>query len=656
MESNLRILQSFKKINEKINDNEEKQKEINRETDDFIKDISKKIKEIDNENQDLKKELSQTIEKVKREKPKDGKDGKDGRDGKDGYTPVKGKDYFDGKDGADGLDGKNGVDGKNGKDGQDGRNGIDGKDGKNGIGIYNIEININGELIIVLTDKRKINCGVVVGRDGFGYNGNDGVSVTDAKIIDGELVITLSTGRKINAGKIVGEGGTTIEIDPVFTKSPAYSITNQNIENWNNKVEDSNYIHTDNNFTNEYIDKINSNEQNISDLDNNKADKTELEKITPKIYTAKLDLEGVLLETNVSYESIAKDIENNTPINLLAEWNNEQISMNIAEIKYDVDVPYFEFMAHVRNADSSFLFWFYVQSDGHKYCEIKSVDNELLMLNASFNESAALISTNADYATIEDAVLKGKEVIIQTTWHYETIYMRLGEWKAGYTPKYFSFYGLVRDGYLCKEFFLHIGQNGEHTFSDNRTYQMKDEQVQTITGNENSENTYPSSKAVAEYANERAGIVLDYMQTTFADNILTLAGLKRPVPIYYNAEGFEASNSNVGDDWHLTGLDLSPYKRLKFYVKSAGSTNDNYTPSHIVEMYLDPNSKSYKDFYVAGHTSQNPNNANRLHNVTFAVNAEKTAVQFARATSLYGTASTASKDGRNCYLIEGYYD
>jgi exonuclease VII large subunit len=588
MESNLRILQSFKKINEKINDNEEKQKEINREIDDFLKDISERIKEIDNENQDLKKELSQTIEKVKQEKPKDGKDGKDGRDGKDGYTPVKGKDYFDGKDGADGLDGKNGVDGKNGKDGQDGRNGIDGKDGKNGIGIYNIEININGELIIILTDKRKINCGVVVGRDGFGYNGNDGVSVTDAKIIDGELVITLSTGRKINAGKVVGEGGTTIETDPVFTKSPAYSITNQDIENWNNKVEDSNYVHTDNNFTNELKNQITTDQKRI---DNN----------TEKI--SKLD-------------------------------------KNKASLNY--------------------------------------VDSKVKMFHAKIdNSNFQYVKGSADF-TYED-VVNTEDCIIETQVANERVYLKKQEFKNINPPdsiagRYVGFSEIIRVAGEMAELFLFVydpnnlptDEASLDRLKDWGDYQYCQSSYQPIMmGNflgkniydeRNRDNLAPSMKAVGDYTDAQCGVVLDYMQTTFADNILTLAGLKRPVPIYYNAEGFEASNSNIGDDWHLTGLDLSPYKRLKFYVKSAGSTNDNYTPSHIVEMYLDPNSKSYKDFYVAGHTSQNPNNANRLHNVTFAVNAEKTAVQFARATSLYGTASTASKDGRTCYLIEGYYD
>lgn len=130
---------------------------------------------------------------------------------------------------------------------------------------------------------------------------------------------------------------------------------------------------------------------------------------------------------------------------------------------------------------------------------------------------------------------------------------------------------------------------------------------------------------------------------------------KKPVMIYDDPTGFEASNSDVGDDWHLTGLDLSPYKRLKFYVKPAGDTNDNRTPSHVVEMHLDDRAKGATAF-TAGHMSVNPNNRNRIHCITFAVNNEKTAIQFVAANSLYGTANTASSGGRTCYLIEGYYD
>lgn len=72
------------------------------------------------------------------------------------------------KDGRDGRDGKDGKDGKTGPQGPKGDRGIDGKDGKDGAA------------------------------------GQDGVSVTDAKIdFDGSLVITLSNGREINVGEVV---------------------------------------------------------------------------------------------------------------------------------------------------------------------------------------------------------------------------------------------------------------------------------------------------------------------------------------------------------------------------------------------------------------------------------------------------------------------
>lgn len=148
----------------------------------------------------------------------------------------------------------------------------------------------------------------------------------------------------------------------------------------------------------------------------------------------------------------------------------------------------------------------------------------------------------------------------------------------------------------------------------------------------------------------------DYNPSTkkYVDDVaLTLQ--RKPEVIYSDPTGFEASNDDVGDTWHLENLDLSKYKRLKFYVKPGGDTNDNRTPSHVVEMHLDDRAKGSSAF-TAGHMSINPNNRNRIHCVTFAVNNAKTAIQFVAANSLYGTASTSSSGGRTCYLIEGYYD
>lgn len=174
-----------------------------------------------------------------------------------------------------------------------------------------------------------------------------------------------------------------------------------------------------------------------------------------------------------------------------------------------------------------------------------------------------------------------------------------------------------------------------------------------IAANRNDDTNAPSVKAAGDYTDSQCGVVMDYMQTTFATNIMALvADAYGPHIIYDDPTGFEASNDDVGD-WQLNNLDLTPYKRLKFYVKAGGDSNDNRTPMHVVEMHLDDRCKSSIGF-TAGHMTVNPNNRNRIHCVTFAVNESKTAIQFVAANSLYGTASTSSSGGRSCYLIEGY--
>ena len=171
----------------------------------------------------------------------DGADGEDGKDGKDGITPqlrinadtnmwevsydngatwtslnvnatgVDGQDGADGRDGVDGLTpyiGGNGnwwigdtdtgikaagTDGADGRDGADGKDGADGQDGANGVGIADIRINENGELIVILTDGTEKNLGKITG--------NDGVGITGATIDEnGELILTLSDGTELNAG------------------------------------------------------------------------------------------------------------------------------------------------------------------------------------------------------------------------------------------------------------------------------------------------------------------------------------------------------------------------------------------------------------------------------------------------------------------------
>ena len=163
----------------------------------------------------------------------------------------------------------------------------------------------------------------------------------------------------------------------------------------------------------------------------------------------------------------------------------------------------------------------------------------------------------------------------------------------------------------------------------NGTFEQHANKTNDILSNKDSETLYPSVKVVYDL---------------FAPHI-----------IYDDPTGFEASNDDAGDTWHLTGLDLSPYKRIKCYVSSGGDGDSSYSPEHIVEIHLDDRAKGSFGYFTADHAGHCPNNRNRHHIVTFTVNAEKTAIQFQHSISIYGTAASNSSGGRRCYLIEGYY-
>ena len=130
--------------------------------------------------------------------------------GVDTGIPATGSDGADGSDGSDGTDGLTPYIGSNGNwwigstdtgikatgsDGKGGQNGVDGQDGKDGVGIANIEINENGELVVTLTDGTEKNLGKVTGSDGVGITG---AAIND----DGELILTLSDGTELNAGVV----------------------------------------------------------------------------------------------------------------------------------------------------------------------------------------------------------------------------------------------------------------------------------------------------------------------------------------------------------------------------------------------------------------------------------------------------------------------
>ena len=127
-----------------------------------------------------------------------------------------------------------------------------------------------------------------------------------------------------------------------------------------------------------------------------------------------------------------------------------------------------------------------------------------------------------------------------------------------------------------------------------------------------------------------------------------------PVTIYSDSTGFECHDKDPGDAWQLTGLNLSQFKRLKFYVRSAES-GSTQSPSHIVEMHLDDRCRGDNSYFTAGHTAIFPEAEARTHNVIFTVSGDKTSIAFSKCHRISASTAATSLGGRTCYLIEGYY-
>ena len=170
------------------------------------------------------------------------------------------------------------------------------------------------------------------------------------------------------------------------------------------------------------------------------------------------------------------------------------------------------------------------------------------------------------------------------------------------------------------------------------TFEGIHNKVQDIVANSTSVDKYPSTKAV-----------FDQFQ-------------RKPVIVWQDDTGLAALQVNIDTNmnWQLTGLDMTPFKRIKVYAKAGrGSTNAGTTGQMMVEMLLDSRcaDTSHGGHYVGSTLAQKPNDSNRYASLTCAVSADKTKFAVLRQTSLYGTAATTNNDiGANVFLIEGYYD
>lgn len=148
---------------------------------------------------------------------------------------------------------------------------------------------------------------------------------------------------------------------------------------------------------------------------------------------------------------------------------------------------------------------------------------------------------------------------------------------------------------------------------------------------------------------------------------------RKPVTLWETdgTTGLLGNNDGTpGENWQLTGLDMTPYKYIKCYFKiSDFKTSSNYlTPALVVTIPLDAASRAQKDntaispsvpcdMYIGGVNSTNPSDRNVSFCILAAVDTTKTKFQVISQHSIYGTALGGRNDnGRYCYKIEGYFD
>ena len=176
-----------------------------------------------------------------------GKDGKDGRDGRDGLNGLPGKMGLPGKDG---IDGKDGAPGKDGLDGKDGKDGVDGITPEFEVGEIKSVSTYDPAKVELIKNENKYIINMDIPRGRPGANGSKGADGSNGHTpIKGTDYYTESDKQEM-VQMVIEELPPTEEVDltPYAKK--------EDIPDVSNFIEDEDYVHTDNNFTDEDKSKL----------------------------------------------------------------------------------------------------------------------------------------------------------------------------------------------------------------------------------------------------------------------------------------------------------------------------------------------------------------------------------------------------------------
>ena len=162
--------------------------------------------------------------------------GAKGDQGIQGEKGDKGDQGIQGEKGEKGDQGIQGEKGDKGDAGINGTDGINGTNGADGVGITDVTINADNELVLSFSNGNVINLGNIKGEKGDrgeqgqqglqGTKGADGRGIAKTELVNGELVITYTDGTSDNLGSVSGaESGISDLLTYELLGNDTYAVT-----------------------------------------------------------------------------------------------------------------------------------------------------------------------------------------------------------------------------------------------------------------------------------------------------------------------------------------------------------------------------------------------------------------------------------------------
>jgi len=537
--------------------------------------------------------------------------------------------------------------------------------------IKKVYIDKKGHLIIELKNKEKIDLGIVkekpldvkplIGKDG--KDGKDGISIVSVEIKDHYLYVALSSGEIINAGYIGGSAGE--EVDPIFTASPAYDITSEDINNWDNKSDFSG-SYTDLTdkptlFSGNYNDLTNKPTipDELSDLQDDSTHRlvTDSEKET---WGNKSDFSGSYndltdtptiptklseLTNDDNYVQDANYVHTDNNFDSTAANKINSNAQNIANLTTNKE----DKTNKVTSLSSS--------STDTEYPSAKAVYDTINNKFFYISISSANVTTTK-WSELYEAYSNDKIILakidymqgITTVPVIEPLYLIIGN-QSGGTFMFTFVMGSSSINYMITG----TGDNVCTVTKQEKSFEETANKVQSVVSNKTSATYYPSTKAVYNEFTRKPVLIYDKVNKLHISGTIT-SGTD-------DANGLLNQNQGEGttrtiQSWNITGMDLSEFKRIRV-VYSRNDGTSAVTGEFFIPLDADYITDGDLNAYVNGTSLPYYAVRTRLVGMTAAVSSDKTKFCVTQAISLTATTlGMVATTVNDMYVtkIEGYYD